>query len=343
MCYNVKMKNIKIVKTDWSGVAESYDKYLNSDKNYHSDLILPSLIRMISKGDNDFFKNKKILDIACGQGQLSDLLQSNGAKVEAFDLGENLIKIARDKNKNINYKIADAQDFAKHYTIFDQDFLTQNQDIVNLNNKGDYKDNIKIIQSSKNIYIKNLQTQKIKDNIKSSKTSKVLSLENLTTEQYQKFDIVTCVLAIQNIENVKKVLENIRLISHEGTKIYFIINHPSFRIPKASSWGYDQIGEGNKNRSIQYRRIDKYMSEDKIKIDMNPNVKADKSGSNKSFVYSYHRPIQYFFKLFSNSNMCVSRLEEWISNRESIGKHADRENIARKEIPMFMCLEVVVR
>jgi hypothetical protein len=36
----------------------------------------------------------------------------------------------------------------------------------------------------------------------------------------------------------------------------------------------------------------------------------------------------------------VTKLEEWISNKTSEGKNADRENTARKEFPMFMCLEI---
>ena len=61
---------------------------------------------------------------------------------------------------------------------------------------------------------------------------------------------------------MKRVIENILLVSNNKTKIYFVINHPAFRIPRASSWGYE-TAEGGAN--IQYRRIDKYMSEDKIK------------------------------------------------------------------------------
>ncbi|MDI9355280.1 MAG: hypothetical protein QM532_03870 [Cyanobium sp. MAG06] len=49
------------------------------------------------------------------------------------------------------------------------------------------------------------------------------------------------------------------------------------------------------------------MSEDKIKMDMNPGEKNDK---NKIYTYSFHRPLQYYFKLFTNSNLVVSRLEE---------------------------------
>lgn len=270
--FNAKTNN---VKTHWGNVAESYDKYLTSDKNYHSEVVLPNLLRVItSKNDikesEQFLKGKKVLDIACGQGQLASEFAYSGSNVEAFDAGEGLIKIAKENAKrdklNINYKVLNAEEFAKEY--YDK-----------------------------------------------------------------KFDIITCVLAIQNIENVKKVLDNIKLVSNENTKIYFVINHPSFRIPKYSEWVYDM----KDGKDVQFRRVEKYMSEDKIKMDMTPGVKKE---IEKEFTYSYHRPLQYYFKLFGNNGFAVTRLEEWISNRSSEGKHSERENISRKEFPLFMCLEV---
>ena len=298
-----EIKNKLNTKTHWGNVAESYDKHLATDGTYHSEVIWPNLKRIIassfknskdankensknnkdnkdSKSESSDFKSKKILDIACGQGYFSELLAAEGAHVQAFDLGEGLIKIAKDNTKNnskdlsfknIDYIVADAQDFSKNYS------------------------------------------------------SKI-------------FDIVICVLAIQNIENVKLTLENIKKITDKNSKVYFVINHPAYRIPKYSEWGYSQNGIGKENKSLQYRRVDKYMSEDKIKMDMTPSERQERD---KVYTYSYHRPLQYYFKLFNNNKFAVTRLEEWVSNKISDGKYADRENIARKEFPMFMCLEII--
>lgn len=264
----MKIENKKQTKTDWGKVAKTYNKYLNTDKNYHTEVVIPNLLRLI--GD---VKGKNILDIACGQGQISSMLFDLGAKVSGFDAGKDLIKIAKENNKNIEYKILDAQNFAKDY---------------------------------------------------------------LEKEKYKNFDIIICILAIQNIENVKSVLENIKKVSNKNTKIYFVINHPAFRIPKYSHWEYSKNEEGE---NIQFRRVDKYLSDIKIKMDMNP---GEQRISKKEFTFSYHRSLQHYFKLFSNNNFVVTKLEEWISHKtsEENGKNSERENIARKEFPMFMCLEI---
>lgn len=246
---------MKTTKTDWGEVAGWYDEVVSNDDSFQKNVILPSLLRII--GDA---KGKNILDVACGQGYFAGALEKAGAKVTAFDMGEDLVKIARSKNKNIDFRVLNAESFAADM-------------------KG-------------------------------------------------KFDIAICVLAIQNIENVKKVFENLKMVMNKNGKCILILNHPAFRIPKQSSWHNDN--------DAQYRRVDAYMTESKIKMDMTPGKKTD-----KTFTYSYHRPMQYYFKIFANSGFVVNRLEEWVSHKESEqGPRKDAEDRARREIPMFMCLEL---
>lgn len=69
----------------------------------------------------DFIANKinlsgkKVLDIGCGGGILSESLAKAGAKVTAIDQGENVIKIAKlhmlESNLDINYKQLNIEDY----------------------------------------------------------------------------------------------------------------------------------------------------------------------------------------------------------------------------------------
>ena len=46
-------------------------------------------------------------------------------------------------------------------------------------------------------------------------------------------------------------------------------------------------------------------------------------------------------KLFAKNGLAITRLEEWISHKQSgAGPRQAAEDKARKEIPMFMCLEI---
>lgn len=141
-------------------------------------------------------------------------------------------------------------------------------------------------------------------------------------------DAVTIILAIQNIENIKEVLRECERVLKERGSIFIVITHPAFRVPKSSSWGWEN------EKKIQYRRIDAYMTEQKIPIEMSP-------GKNSSpYTLTFHRPLQYYIKALKKNNLCVADLEEWTSNKISTqGSRAGAENIARKEIPLFLYME----
>lgn len=146
----------------------------------------------------------------------------------------------------------------------------------------------------------------------------------------QSIDLVTCVLALSNIENYRQsIKEMARILKDDGT-IYLVINHPAFRIPKQSSWGFDE------EQKIQYRRVDAYLSSMKTKIDMNP---GEKNLKQKEYTYSFHRSLQDYMKAFENASLGIMRIEEWISHRESNqGPRKKAEDNARKEFPLFMAI-----
>ena len=142
------------------------------------------------------------------------------------------------------------------------------------------------------------------------------------------FDAVICVLALQNIEDLAGTLKEVRRVLKKGGRFIFVLNHPAFRVLKRSSWGWDETAQ------IQYRRVDGYLSSAKIFVDMHPGApKATRT-------ISYHRSLQEFFKAVGGAGLTVSRLEEWVSHRESKrGPRQAAEDAARKEIPLFMALE----
>jgi ubiquinone/menaquinone biosynthesis C-methylase UbiE len=141
-------------------------------------------------------------------------------------------------------------------------------------------------------------------------------------------DAITCVLALQNMERPELTCKEVaRLLKPDG-RFIAVINHPAFRIPKKSAWGYDE------EKSVQYRIIEGYLTPTKTEIVMTP-------GSRKKVVtLSYHRSLQDYFKALRSAGLAVTRLEEWISHKESEkGPRKSAEDLARKEFPLFMAFE----
>lgn len=157
----------------------------------------------------------------------------------------------------------------------------------------------------------------------------VSSADNLSFLLKNSVDIIVIVLALQNIQNVSSVMQECARVLKPGGRLFVVLNHPAFRGPKASAWGWDE------ENMVQYRRVDAYLSERQAKIEMHP-------GENKNIqTVSFHRPLQFYFKIWHKHNLVVSKMEEWISNRIGPkGRKFTASERARKEIPLFMCLEV---
>ena len=146
----------------------------------------------------------------------------------------------------------------------------------------------------------------------------------------QEFDGIACLLAVQNIEKIEPVFQNVaRWLKPKG-KFVMVLTHPCFRIPRQTHWGWDE------DKKIEYRRVDRYANEMKIPILTPPFV--DKV----NYTMTYHRPLQNYFSALLKAGLYVDCLEEWMSNKESAsGKRSRGENRARKEVPLFMAVRAV--
>lgn len=140
------------------------------------------------------------------------------------------------------------------------------------------------------------------------------------------------ILGIQNIEKVGETFAEVSRVLTKHGELHIVMNHPAFRIPKESSWEWDR------KKQLQYRRVDRYLSESHTTIDMHPG-KHHKEESERVTTVSFHRPLQYYFKFLGKNGFGVDKLEEWISHRKSdSGPRMEAENIARKEFPLFLYL-----
>ncbi|MBX4191938.1 class I SAM-dependent methyltransferase [Candidatus Parcubacteria bacterium] len=148
----------------------------------------------------------------------------------------------------------------------------------------------------------------------------------------ESFDAATMVLAIQNIEDMQAAFAEVSRVLRPQGRLILVLMHPAFRIPERSSWGFDEAAK------VQYRRVDGYLSQASSTLLIHPGK------SNSPTTISYHRSLQDFSKALHKSGFAITRLEEWISHKQSgKGPRQSAENLARKEIPMFLMLEASKR
>ena len=143
----------------------------------------------------------------------------------------------------------------------------------------------------------------------------------------RKFDGAALVLALQNINDMPAVFAGVSRMLNKNAPFVIVLNHPAFRIPRQSAWGFED------ERKMMYRRIDSYMSENAIPMQMHP---GDAPTINTT---SFHRPISSYITALSAAGFAVDAMEEWISHKESTsGPRAKAENRIRREVPMFLAI-----
>lgn len=140
------------------------------------------------------------------------------------------------------------------------------------------------------------------------------------------FTHAALILSLQNISAPNLVFQNASKRLIKNGQLLIVLNHPYFRIPRLTGWGIDE-----KNKT-QYRRISKYLTPIKIPINMHPGER------NSEMTWSFHFPLEKYSGFLKDSGFVIEKIEEWTSDKESVGKAAKMENRARKEIPLFMAI-----
>jgi len=144
------------------------------------------------------------------------------------------------------------------------------------------------------------------------------------------FSAAACVLAIQNIHPIQPVFAGVHRLLARGGKFVVVMVHPCFRGAKETSWGWDEKSQ------LQYRRVDRYLTPRKSPIVTHPGKDPGQ------YTWTFHKPIQEYVRAARNAGLWVDAIEEWPSHKLSTsGPRAGAENLARKEIPMFMALRAV--
>lgn len=141
------------------------------------------------------------------------------------------------------------------------------------------------------------------------------------------FDAAVSVLAAGNMQDLPGLFEGAAAAVRPGGCFVVIVMHPCFRIPRQSRWEFDE------EQKLLFRRVDRYLGPLSIPILTHPGKQGD-----TSYTIMFHRPIQDLIGAATPSGWMLDCLEEWTSNRRSVGARARAENRARDEFPLFLAL-----
>lgn len=117
-----------------------YCDYYQSKIDYNyifSDFELKILYKLLF---NKYFKDKKVLEIGCGAGQLSIFLNLNGIKTDAVDFNSNYITVCKEiqKDFNVSFTIYEDLFYNLSFEIIDSyDCIVSGDCINEVNNNLD--------------------------------------------------------------------------------------------------------------------------------------------------------------------------------------------------------------
>lgn len=244
-------------KTSWNKVAGWYDDYLKQPSNFHKEIIVPGVLRMLALRPSEV-----LLDVACGQGLFASEAVKTGAKVMGLDASPDLIAKARTRVAAGRFMVGDAK--------------------------------------------------------------KMVGVADRAC------DAAVIILGVQNIEPLPPVFHGLSRVLKIDGRAVLVLTHPAFRAPRQSGWGWDD------ERKLQYRRMDSYMTEQKVPIVMHPGHEVSEK------TWTFHRPLSAYVKWLVEAGFVVAGLEEWSSNKVStLGYKAAAENRARVEFPLFLAIKIL--
>ncbi len=144
------------------------------------------------------------------------------------------------------------------------------------------------------------------------------------------FDGVGCLMAVHDLDDIDAMFRGMAKALRAGGRAVLILMHPCFRVPRQSSWGWDD------QKKTQFRRLDRYYSPMTIPIATHP---GSDPGTRTLF---FHRPISAYINALGAAGLAVVACEELLSHHKSQpGGHSRGENRSRQEFPVFVALKAV--
>ena len=105
------------VREDWDALAAYWDERVEAGETWQRRLIQPAVARLL-----EVRAGERVLELACGNGEFARQMAAAGAGVLATDVSAEMLRHARARGAEIEYRQADATDKAELRSLGDHEF-----------------------------------------------------------------------------------------------------------------------------------------------------------------------------------------------------------------------------
>jgi len=287
-------------------VAAWYDRLVGDEgSDYHRHVILPTALRLL-----DVQPGERVLDLCCGQGVLTRLLAEKAAGLRVDDRGPQPQPPGKrpappsrgaSGRPGASERAKGEEPVARRARIVGVDASARL--IAAARSRGPVDPGIRYV---------------------------VRDATQLGDLADGRFDAAACVMAVQDVEDLTGLSDQIARALRPGGRAVLVMMHPCFRVPRQSDWGWDEA------RKLQYRRVDRYLQPMQVPIATHP---GSDPGQHTHF---HHRPLKDYINALSAAGLAVIGAEEPVTHREP--PHGPRHRGQKRsfeEIPVFLALKAV--
>ncbi|KYK36328.1 MAG: hypothetical protein AYK19_00880 [Theionarchaea archaeon DG-70-1] len=256
------------IQPQWDTAAKAWVDFVRTGKDYYRDeLNNPAMFELL--GD---IRDKRILDVGCGEGYNTRIMAKKGAHVTGVDFSKEMIKYAIQEKK---------------------ERLRIDYHILNACNLHIFSDNT--------------------------------------------FNIVTCFMALQDIEDHHNAVKEVSRVLKKGGRFIFVVPHPCFekRVINGTiigGWEYTDKGDKSPENALYYK-VDKYFDIHKYTISW------DMERLQHHFkTTTFHRTLTDYADALYNAGLTILRLKEPKPTEKGLTKYCMKENL---RVPQSIVIEAV--
>jgi ubiquinone/menaquinone biosynthesis C-methylase UbiE len=147
------------------------------------------------------------------------------------------------------------------------------------------------------------------------------------------FDIVFANMSLMDIEDAEGTIKEVARVLSKHGRFVASISHPCFDNGRNSSWVLERILQDSGTETRMYRKIRAYRtsSSEEYAWKISPDE--------RSWTRGYHRPLNWYSKVYKSCRLAIMSLEEPEPSAEFLEKESDGKFF--QEIPLHLVIEAI--
>jgi 2-polyprenyl-3-methyl-5-hydroxy-6-metoxy-1,4-benzoquinol methylase len=154
------------------------------------------------------------------------------------------------------------------------------------------------------------------------------SICNLHTYRDETFDIAVSNLALMDLPELDKAVQELQRVLKRGGKLVFSIMHPCFTSPPVHGWVRIPFDSNRKEDRI-YLKVDRYFDR---------TMEIWSLSKDQPPLYSFHRTLSEYVKTLLRHGLKITDFEEPVPSRKAIREHYREFGDEYDRVPWFLII-----